>query len=1000
MLRRRFKRKAGRLGGWSVATRGDGQHVGGDGRDDGERRRCDRCGRRRLCAGVSGTGLSGQNFAWLSLIAVGMDGSGDRHGFADAQGERRGPVVHPFRHIVVKGVFFAAGKGRLKPAVRVGPEIIPAAAIERLGCAADRLTTAAIVHDETVERGCGDDQRRLKLLRVFANQDHFVKVRQNNLGQQAGLPFARLCLALDNHHGIDDQLVLGFGVGFGEEDHFAATLQVFQLDKSHLVALLCVDRAHACDEARQGDAFAVKAFIQLGARAACHLLQVHVKLQQRVADRIDAEQFLFPGQFFFTLYFFDRGQLDGRDMSGARSAHQVKHGKLARITCVVDRSRLGHHLFEDKQQLRTEAKAVESAGLDQEFERALADLAQVNAVAEILQAVKAAALVAGGEDGSDRPFADIFDGGHAEADGAASGDGEGIAEAGVALRHLHGFGRADLDVEVEAAVVDIGGQHIDTEAAALGDKVDHLFGLVALHEQLGGHILDWVIGLEPGGLDGDDGIIGGVAVVHQDVVGDKVVRARHFQIIGTLLAHIFDRDDAIPVDVAVGIAAQHVTAKVVGQTCDCPARKAVLAGRTDGIKFALRHAALLIDFQPGDACCLFLLADEFFDSQWNHIFAATHFVRLFLKAVNLAAAQRAYKVTGDVAAEQTEILAAGDEELIADAAIFVRKVDCAQAADDAKTQEQVLQLLCHALRRSGIEEAAPGQIDVTVALPHTADQQSNLAVVKSKDHIWNMLVQRILALDAKVLHPGKDAWLAIAFNAPGIDGKHLAMNADCASHVVELFGGANEIVALFGVLGVIIDGMGVAQVAFGEQMTECDDLVIGPLLRSLHRDAAWGGDLVANLQFFQQPPAVEGVEGVVGGGFNAAAQGGGETIDGLDAVVHHGADGAGHQLERVQVTGQGGVEQGGIAVEVLDAHKAAGGGVQHLHIARQAFIKTVACKKFNIRINFCGGIVGDAVLFAAGDEDFLVFFDLGGFFLADGAADQVGFARGVAGEGA
>ncbi len=114
-----------------------------------------------------------------------------------------------------------------------------------------------------------------------------------------------------------------------------------------------------------------------------------------------------------------------------------------------------------------------------------------------------------------------------------------------------GVGRALLNLEVEAAVVDVRRQHVDAHAPAFVDEVDDLLGLVPLDQQQRRHVLDRVVGLEIGRLHGDDRVVGGVAVVNQDVVGDEVVGAGHFQIVGLLLADILDGDDLVPVDVAL-----------------------------------------------------------------------------------------------------------------------------------------------------------------------------------------------------------------------------------------------------------------------------------------------------------------------------------------------------------------------------------------------------------------------------------------------------------------
>ena len=212
--------------------------------------------------------------------------------------------------------------------------------------------------------------------------------------------------------------------------------------------------------------------------------------------------------------------------------------------------------------------------------------------AEVLQAGEGAAFLACGDDDRDRPFAHILDGGHAKADGAALGHGEGVADVRVAVGQRFRVGRALLDVEIQAAVVDVRRQHVDAHAPAFVDEVDDLLGLVPLDQQQRRHVLDRIVGLEVGRLHGDDRVVGGVAVVDQDVVGDEVVGARHFQIVGLFLADVLNGDDLVPVDVAVTVATQLFAAEVISQSLDRPAIKAVLADGACRIEFTLCHAAV------------------------------------------------------------------------------------------------------------------------------------------------------------------------------------------------------------------------------------------------------------------------------------------------------------------------------------------------------------------------------------------------------------------------
>jgi hypothetical protein len=55
-------------------------------------------------------------------------------------------------------------------------------------------------------------------------------------------------------------------------------------------------------------------------------------------------------------------------------------------------------------------------------------------------------------------------------------------------------------------------------------------------------------------LYGDDAVIGGVAVMNENVVGDEVVCIFDFKIVGLFFADVFDESDTIPVQITFGIA--------------------------------------------------------------------------------------------------------------------------------------------------------------------------------------------------------------------------------------------------------------------------------------------------------------------------------------------------------------------------------------------------------------------------------------------------------------
>src|SRR5688572_20882730 len=98
------------------------------------------------------------------------------------------------------------------------------------------------------------------------------------------------------------------------------------------------------------------------------------------------------------------------------------------------------------------------------------------------------------------------------------------------------------------AGVDLRGQHLDVHAAAVVDIAADLRRITALDGEQGCHKLFGVMGFEERRLDGQDGVVGCVRVVNNDVVGDKVMRIGDGEIIGGLLTDVFDGGYAVPVD--------------------------------------------------------------------------------------------------------------------------------------------------------------------------------------------------------------------------------------------------------------------------------------------------------------------------------------------------------------------------------------------------------------------------------------------------------------------
>ena len=145
--------------------------------------------------------------------------------------------------------------------------------------------------------------------------------------------------------------------------------------------------------------------------------------------------------------------------------------------------------------------------------------------------------------------------------------------------------KADLPRPVggEAAPrdVDVGRQHLDAQPRALGRILDHLVGVVQHAGQQGGHELGRVVALEVGGLVGDVGVAGRVALV--EGVGGK---AGHLVV--DLVGHLLRN--------AVGHAPGAFLARL-GAAVD----KVLPLGLHDGVLFLAHGPADVVGLPEGKA---------------------------------------------------------------------------------------------------------------------------------------------------------------------------------------------------------------------------------------------------------------------------------------------------------------------------------------------------------------------------------------------------------------
>ena len=67
-------------------------------------------------------------------------------------------------------------------------------------------------------------------------------------------------------------------------------------------------------------------------------------------------------------------------------------------------------------------------------------------------------------------------------------------------------------------------------------------------------------------------------------------------------------------------------------------------------------------------------------------------------------------------------------------------------------------------------------------------------------------------------------------------------------------------------------------------------------------------------------------------------------------------------------------------------------------VSSVTFIEPIPCEKLDVAVNCFGGVFRNIILGTAFDKDFLVLFNVGSFFLADGAAHQIGFTGCITGK--
>ena len=164
---------------------------------------------------------------------------------------------------------------------------------------------------------------------------------------------------------------------------------------------------------------------------------------------------------------------------GALASRLAEDARLPALALTMHRSRALERLIQHRGQLGSaRLRGIERADLDQAFQDALVDLAQIDTLAEIQERAEPAGLIPGRDDGLDRSLTDILDGGEAEADSV-----------------LH-------DRKVFLALVRIRREHTDAKVAAFREIADHLVGVPHLARQQRSEELGGKMRLEIRGLVG------------------------------------------------------------------------------------------------------------------------------------------------------------------------------------------------------------------------------------------------------------------------------------------------------------------------------------------------------------------------------------------------------------------------------------------------------------------------------------------------------------------
>ena len=327
-----------------------------------------------------------------------------------------------------------------------------------------------------------------------------------------------------DHAGADhDELVFFdevsvFAEGFGEHDDGSGAFEAFDAEGGHRFLLFAgVEFADVGDHAAEAGLVAVLECFELVEVGEGAVLEGPLVACEGVAGDVEADEFAFggeevgfgPGGAVGKLFIRVLGEgLVGDEVEdGALSGFFVAGGFGGAAEGDID-------AFEEAGAVHV--GEVEGSGADEAFDHFT--VGAVEADAEVHETGEGAVGIAVGDDLFDEAFADAFDGGEAEADGALV-DG----------------------VEAGDGFVDGGGEHLEVDFGGFGDEVGELVGVGHFAGEEGGHEFAGVVGFEPGGLIGDEAVGGGVGFVEAvlgkffDVVEDGAGELG-FDLVGFLAA--------------------------------------------------------------------------------------------------------------------------------------------------------------------------------------------------------------------------------------------------------------------------------------------------------------------------------------------------------------------------------------------------------------------------------------------------------------------------------